>query len=375
MGTCFDSSISLRDPLDCVCCRIDDSMIHVTEEQREERRKVWWLLYIVDRHLSFCFHRPTVLSYQECEDLLLPLDEEPWQAGDIHSNSSSFSGPKCLSPGHKGTRNEWPNHDHGDTSMLGFFLSLATILGRILDLNQTRSRLRPESHTHLEQVWTAQRGEVLFQLKEYESSIEAWKASVSKPRVSLSPLKPTETTENKWLAQTMRSYALYYIEVSRSLLTAMEHPVPSQEQQRPWITPSKLTSAMPHLLKSADSLRQILSLDPDLSFMPFFFGHYLLRSGFFFLDVLEKQQDKGEPMLSACEVVLRAAESFFITMNVWYLRDLCQIMRSALGQARGRPVSLDESRQRHTARLNLYRWAFGENNEPFELEGSMNQGA
>jgi hypothetical protein len=49
--------------------------VNFTEEQREERRRVWWLLFTVDRHLALCYNRPLSLLDVECSGLLQPLDD------------------------------------------------------------------------------------------------------------------------------------------------------------------------------------------------------------------------------------------------------------------------------------------------------------
>ncbi|KAK4995595.1 hypothetical protein LTR66_004624 [Elasticomyces elasticus] len=41
----------------------------ITEETREERRRIWWLLYTMDRHLSLCYNKPLFLLDKECEEL------------------------------------------------------------------------------------------------------------------------------------------------------------------------------------------------------------------------------------------------------------------------------------------------------------------
>ena len=40
----------------------------ITEEEREERRRIWWLVYVVDRHLALCYNRPLFLLDIECYD-------------------------------------------------------------------------------------------------------------------------------------------------------------------------------------------------------------------------------------------------------------------------------------------------------------------
>ena len=72
----------------------------MTEEEREERRRVWWLLYMMDRHLALCYNRPLALLDRECEGLLQPMDDTPWQSGRFPTSDSTYSsyrrrGPKC----------------------------------------------------------------------------------------------------------------------------------------------------------------------------------------------------------------------------------------------------------------------------------------
>lgn len=44
--------------------------LNLTEEQREERRRIWWLLYTVDRHLALCYNRPLSLLDLEVSNFI-----------------------------------------------------------------------------------------------------------------------------------------------------------------------------------------------------------------------------------------------------------------------------------------------------------------
>lgn len=59
----------------------------VTPEEREERRRVWWMLYMVDRHLALCYNRPLHFLDTECHSLKLPMDEISWQQGRFETSS------------------------------------------------------------------------------------------------------------------------------------------------------------------------------------------------------------------------------------------------------------------------------------------------
>ncbi|APA12881.1 hypothetical protein sscle_10g076510 [Sclerotinia sclerotiorum 1980 UF-70] len=65
----------------------------VTEEEREERRRIWWLCYTVDRHLALCYNRPLFLLDIECDGLFQPMDDILWQAGEFYTAYSDTSYP------------------------------------------------------------------------------------------------------------------------------------------------------------------------------------------------------------------------------------------------------------------------------------------
>lgn len=363
MSTSFDLSVSTQKPLGCLCFRSYGSAIQLTEEQREERRRVWWLLYIMDRHLALCHSRPLMLLDSESKDLLLPLDEAAWQAGEIHSNSTHFAGPHCMISGSKNMRRIFPYFTCRDTSIFGFFLPLMTIMGQIIDLNHIKNHpmLGPEALR--QDGWEGQLHEVLRQLDLYEASIASFITGALDLKASSGSATIPNTTERSetqayfWLIQTATSYASYYIDVLHILQDGKWDPVSLTQDKSFWASSPNLASAIPHALKAADSVRQILKFDPDVSFMPSFFGIQLLQGGFYFLLILERLQDKaGEPFLSACEVMIRATESCIVTLDTGFQRHFCQIMRSTLAQARGRPATHYEIQQRRRAILALCQW-------------------
>ena len=60
----------------------------IVEEMKEERRRLWWLLYMVDRHLGLCYNRPLAMLDSECEDLFQPVPDTLWQAGEFYTGHS-----------------------------------------------------------------------------------------------------------------------------------------------------------------------------------------------------------------------------------------------------------------------------------------------
>jgi hypothetical protein len=141
------------------------------------------------------------------------------------------------------------------------------------------------------------------------------------------------------------------------LLVGKWDPVSLIEDKDFWTSSPAFASTISHALDAADSVAQILRFDPDISFMPYFFGIQLLQGSFLLLLIVERlQKEAGEGILNACDVMIRATESCVVTLNTEYQRNFRQVMRSAVAQARGRPVNHNEIRHRRKAVLALYRW-------------------
>lgn len=368
-GPVFDYSNPSRPSLNCVC----DEKPHphsssaITEEHREERRRTWWLLYIMDRHLALCYNRPLALLDAESEDLLLPLDEGSWQAGNIHSNSPRPDGPQCPRSGDNNKRRVFPNFVCHDHSILGFFLPLMTITGELIDLNQSRNHPTLGVRLQGKEAWEVHVAEVLRQLEIYKASLATFAATTAADtEASLAnayaskPDQPVEAQVSQaysWHTQTVIAYASYLVHVLHILLVGKWDPVSLIEDKDFWTSSPAFATTISHALEAADSVQQILRFDPDISFMPYFFGIQLLQGSFLLLLIVERlQKEAGEGILNACETMIRATESCVVTLNTEYQRSFRQVMRSAVAQARGRPVNPSEIRHRRKAVLALYRW-------------------
>ena len=370
-GNWFDLSNPARPSLNCVCDRSRDWQGSVTEEHREERRRTWWLLYIMDRHLALCYNRPLALLDAESEDLLLPLDEGAWQAGNVHSNSPKVDGPQCPRSGEKNRRRVFPNFICHDHSIFGFFLPLMTITGELIDLNQARNHPMLGLRVQGKEAWDVHVSEVLRQLEIYKASLTTFvAAAATDPEVPLSTtfpstpkpdqppvIDPSLSQAYSWHTQTVIAYASYLVHVLHILLVGKWDPVSLIEDKDFWTSSPAFASTISHALDAADSVDQILRFDSDISFMPYFFGIQLLQGSFLLLLIVERlQKEAGDGILNACEVMIRATESCVVTLNTEYQRNFRQVMRSAVAQARGRPVDHSEIRRRRKAVLALYRW-------------------
>ncbi|KAJ5497159.1 Transcription factor [Penicillium fimorum] len=343
-----------------------NSAINLTEEEREERRRIWWLLYATDRHLALCYNRPLTLLDKECEGLLQPMNDDIWQAGDFSSVNYRRAGPSSECTGH---------------SMFGYFLPLMSILGEIVDLQHARNHPRFGLHFRNSGEWESQAIEISRQLDVYAQSLKEFEArytsSISlvagEPDTAMegsninhvSPSGRSSSTVGSHVSESIVhtrmvvAYGTHIMHVLHILLAGKWDPINLLDDNDLWISSESFITAMGHAVSSAEAASEILEYDPDLSFMPFFFGIYLLQGSFLLLLTADKLQGDASPsVVRACETIVRAHEACVVTLNTEYQRTFRKVMRSALAQVRGRvPEDFGEQQSRRREVLALYRWS------------------
>ncbi|KGO75511.1 Transcription factor, fungi [Penicillium italicum] len=343
-----------------------NSVINLTEEEREERRRIWWLLYATDRHLALCYNRPLTLLDKECEGLLQPMNDDIWQAGDFSSINYRRAGPSSECTGH---------------SMFGYFLPLMSILGGIVDLQHARNHPRFGLHFRNSGEWESQAMEISCQLDVYAQSLKEFEArytssialGAGEPDTAMegsnvnhvSPSGRSSSTVGSHVSESIVhtrmvvAYGTHIMHVLHILLAGKWDPINLLDDNDLWISSESFITAMGHAVSSAEAASDILEYDPDLSFMPFFFGIYLLQGSFLLLLTADKLQGDASPsVVRACETIVRAHEACVVTLNTEYQRTFRKVMRSALAQVRGRvPEDFGEQQSRRREVLALYRWS------------------
>ncbi|KAF2734968.1 hypothetical protein EJ04DRAFT_601902 [Polyplosphaeria fusca] len=344
---------------------------NLDEEQKEERRRIWWLLYAVDRHLALCYNRPLSLLDLECEGLLQPVDDSLWQAGDFFNGDSaqSFSDPSSPHFRRRGPVFECTGH-----SIFGFFLPLMTILGEIVDLNHARNHPRFGTRFRNGSDWDDHATEITRQLESYGQSLQELKnralnEAAAENEQPMHPGTPSARSVNSTTSRAQESlmrarivvaYGTHLMHVLHILLNGKWDPIALLDDNDLWISSQSFIDATGHAVSAADALNEILEQDPDLSFMPFFFGIYLLQGSFLLLLIADKLQGEANPsVVKACETIVRAHEACIVTLNTEYQRNFRKVMRSALQQVRGRGMDehAEVAQMRRREMLSLYRWS------------------
>ncbi|KAI9679000.1 MAG: hypothetical protein M1822_007426 [Bathelium mastoideum] len=374
---------------------------YYSEEEREERRRIWWLVYSVDRHLSLCYNKPLFLLDRECDGLFQPIDDTLWQAGEVYTGAPAPSTRDFDHP--QFSRRRGPHFECSGHSIFGYFLPLMTILGEIVDLNHARNHPRfGLSFRSNSAEWDHAAAEITQQLEAYGRSLKEFEAryvaavndsvahataavnaaaaaqpdtaagaggaggagtgaagenSVATPSAH-SVSTTARPSEALIQSRIVLAYATHLMHTLHILLNGKWDPIALLDDTDLWISSASFVSATGHAVAAAEALAEILEHDPDLGFMPFFFGIYLLQGSFLLLLIADKlKEEVGEGVVRACETIVRAHEACVVTLNTEYQRNFRKVMRSALAQVKGRlPEDYGEQQLRRRETLALYRW-------------------
>ena len=308
--------------------------LRLTQEQREERRRVWWVLYILDRHLALCFNSPLALKDAECQGLLLPMSEAAWQG---YCDENDVQMQKELSPQRIG-----PTSDCKGIEMFNFFIAIAAILGQIIDFHHARSHPRWSSLFLDSSVTPAYHKTLSAQVEVFGQSLCDIEALAVSPRrqtgnIFESTMLPFSNTANdnnpaptadlkRILAISIQNqremvilYGRYMIHILFILLHGkwdLESMMHDKDQW--WSSPASSTT-VGHAISAAEALDTILEVDCDLSFSPNFLGIYLLHGSFVHIAAATKFQAQTAPaVLRSCLTFSRAHEVCVVTFHNEY---------------------------------------------------------
>lgn len=255
----------------------------------------------------------------ECEDLYQPVADTLWQAGEFYTGNS---GPK-----RKGLSFQCTSHD-----VFGFFLPLMTILGDIVDMNAQKNHPRFGQRTS----WESFESEITHQLEQYAYSLQEFKTQHGCGAPGDDSADPIRG-ECAHQTRKVVAYATHIMHVLHILLHGKWDPVALLEDDNMWICSQSFLAATSNAISAAHAVEEILELDPDLSFMPYFFGmvsatptlpsarhsltvpQYLLQGSLILLLLADKlSTETNEGVIQACETIVRAHEAAVVTLSTEY---------------------------------------------------------
>lgn len=300
-------------------------------EAREERRRVFWLLYCLDRHLALSFNRvldipdsccevygkpfppPQLLSVHHNGDLYptAPLSETVWEALD--TIPSKDIPPRVLGP---------PTSVTG-TGFFEYFLPLMAILGDIIIVHHRRF------HPRLGMVDDAQAVGIISELLgTCEASIAKLRREIDGPDESvLSQLgphlrtlpmpTPCKRARDRSRLQLVTAYSTHILHVLHVLLHGKWDAISMLDDDDDWITSQRFNECASHAIAASQAVSSILEFDPELTFMPYLFGIYLLHGSFILLLFADRMPQLGanQSVELACETIVRAHEVCVVTLS------------------------------------------------------------
>lgn len=285
----------------------------MTEEEKEERRRTWWLLYIADRHLALSFNSPLTILDAECH-LYQPLDDASWQEFDPDVPKVRYYGPSTIFTG---------------VGLFEYFLPLMVILGDLIDIHHRSYHPR---FKNLENVAAVAQVESLLQA--YEQSLQSSQRSSPHLRPQFQSAAFTDMQSNFDLLDSRRTsgetlaqsrlklviaYATHILHVLHILLHGSWDPISMLDNLDNWTASPSFVKCASHSVSAANAVDQILKFDPELSFMPYLFGIYLLHGSFVLLCCADKvQMEEDTTVRQACETIIRAHEVCVATLNTEY---------------------------------------------------------
>lgn len=303
----------------------------MSPERCEERRRTWWYLYLVDRHLAFLFDTSLVLLDKDCLNLR-PICSTTMWSGDtpLPALNEAYNINKEL-----------PKGVVLEIEELGFFscfTPLSCILGLIVDAHH------------------------MFQhpfLETGENNASSWKTTIQQSISSIEEALNTKVPETKsrngilWL-----HYSYFALHVVTIFADAPWDPAILLAQANK-LDMNVINIMYKRCVLASRSLEVILSHDNDLESFPAFYSVYLYQATFVVLilaGLIDLSRD--ETLKRACEILLQMHHQCITRFGIDFERDVRDALESWLLIER----SPDENDARQKAEkyryrlLNTYKW-------------------
>jgi hypothetical protein len=294
--------------------------------------------------LALSFNAPLRILDDECQ-LHAPLSDEAWAALSSERNpidttfgssshSANFGAPTRIS----------------GIGFFEYFLPLMTILGDVIQLHRQKShprfgnirRHRVNGHDEEDDPATAMIEQVMAQCAQSIADlasayqVDALDASaipasqVRTPQCAISPQQShgdhsrtshtashASSHRQHAQAQLVTAYSTFILHVLHVLLHGKWDAVSMLDNKDGWIPSVGFMKCASHAIAASDAMSRILVCDPELSFMPYLFGIYLLHGSFILLLFADRMPQIGlnESVEKACEIIIRAHEVCVVTLS------------------------------------------------------------
>ncbi|PWY91683.1 hypothetical protein BO94DRAFT_461610 [Aspergillus sclerotioniger CBS 115572] len=284
----------------------------LSEDDKQERRRLWWASYIIDRHTALSFNARPRITDHECLLLPTPRPDAEWNQ----------PGPLLPWPDWRSQDAMILSYQVQSLDMLGLFLPLSRILGEIVEY-----RFLSDHST-----FNTGQGFLNAIQKNIVENLDVWSRSfialvgpdfcrIAEPGYEFSP------------ALEIPTVAYYGFHMYHCMFVLLHGPmdVVRMYQDHAWQASSEFLAAGEHAVACANIARYILRIDPRLCLMYRFFGTYFLQSSFIFLILAQKLGRQSDDLiLRNCTINLQVLDMFVAATNMDYQRTFAKLLRRAL---------------------------------------------
>lgn len=117
--------------------------------------------------------------------------------------------------------------------------------------------------------------------------------------------------------QLVAAYSTHILHVLHVLLHGKWDAISMLDDDDDWITSTRFNDCASHAIAASQAVSSILKFDPELTFMPYLFGIYLLHGSFILLLFADRMPQLGanQSVELACETIVRAHEVCVVTLS------------------------------------------------------------
>ena len=137
------------------------------------------------------------------------------------------------------------------------------------------------------------------------------------PTPPLARTAPSHATRGGSRLKLATAYSTLILHVLHVLLHGKWDAISMLDDDDDWITSPRFNSCATHSIAASEAVSSILQSDPELTFMPYLFGIYLLHGSFILLLFADRMPQLGpnQSVEQACETIIRAHEVCVVTLS------------------------------------------------------------
>ncbi|KFZ20702.1 hypothetical protein V502_03051 [Pseudogymnoascus sp. VKM F-4520 (FW-2644)] len=309
-------------------------------ESAEERRRLWWATWIVDRHSALSFNLRTQLTEVSCQNLRRPVPDTLWESSEP---LSQIEGSMMIGA----------NHEVFDLDLFGVFIPLSYILGEILEYHFLRQHSTFGSSHHTISLFQRK---IEVRLEEWANSFQmVLKFFMEKHQ----PLTLADYAERRMTDTNTTPHIAMYAEHMYHCMWILLYgklDLGLMYGDTEWLSSTEFLKAGDHAVYCAKIAADILVIDPHLRLYYRYFGTYLLQSSFVLLIIVQKLGKRADEYITShCTANLHVLDAFVEIANMSYQRTFVRALRRILSHALSREPGAEDEHVLDSEILK-YRW-------------------